>query len=125
MAVAARRVNGGLHAEGLASVVVNGVVPAIDGQRAEPKVARDVRVEAQPGVKSGLAEPVQDATRVVDVVLTFGDLGTVDGVELAEVDRDRAVLTAGPPRGEGLLDVLQPVVGVALAGRARPRTAQT
>ena len=68
---------------------------------------------AEAGVEQRLSEPVDDAARVVLVELAVGDFGTVDGVELAEIERQHAFRAARSPRGVGLFHEFEPDVGVA------------
>ena len=63
-----------------------------------------------------LRDPVQDAARVVHVLLTIRDLRAADRVELAEIEP-----VHGLPRGEGLPHVLQAVLRVGTREEVRSR----
>src|SRR5207244_10221298 len=62
-----------------------------------------------------LRERVQEAARVVDVLLTVCDFDAVDRIELAEVERE--VAAARAPRCERLLDELETAGGVRIPGK--------
>ncbi len=76
----------------------------------------EIDFRSKPRVEHRLREAVQDAARVVRVVLALHDLGSDDGVELSEIEAEHAFHTARPPRSVGLFHDLEWGAGVGSGG---------